>query len=148
MKTKTETAKEKWLAGDKKGALAILKTFTRVTPEQKRAFSVAYECLVHPKFYLQTHSQEWVDAAIQRGYKIAALFLADRVRGSELKVGDVIEVWATGNNGMRIYKTRPHDGPFDFVECIACLKGAKDDGTPVHLDMTIERDATYLRIPA
>lgn len=54
MKTKTQQAKELFESGDLKGALRLVKGFRiGLTPSQRSALSVGYECLVHPNFYVQ-----------------------------------------------------------------------------------------------
>lgn len=78
MKTKTQIAKEKWLAGDLKGALAILKTFKGVTSQQAKSFGTGYECLVHPDFYRQTRGQLWIDSSIESARKTAEVYFGVR----------------------------------------------------------------------
>ena len=52
--SKTQEAKNLYLAGDVKGALKIASTFKiGITREEAKALKSGYEAIVHPAFYLQ-----------------------------------------------------------------------------------------------
>ena len=60
---KTDRVRRLLREGDLKGALRIAKGFTRgITYGQQKAMQMAYECMVHPDFYLQigVDVQEWI----------------------------------------------------------------------------------------
>ena len=49
---KTDAVKEAIRKGDYKKALRIAKEFRYdISPEERDAMAMAYECMVHPKFY-------------------------------------------------------------------------------------------------
>ena len=60
---KTDKVRRLIREGDLKGALRIAKCFRLgVTPEQRHTMAMAYECLVHPEFYVQLghNPEKWV----------------------------------------------------------------------------------------
>jgi hypothetical protein len=67
--TKTQQAIEKFRAGDLEGALKIARTFhLGLTENERKALSLAYECLLYPTFYKGVGTD--IDASIERGKRV------------------------------------------------------------------------------
>ena len=63
---KTERMRKAYSAGDYKTALWLAKGFRiGVSNEDRHAMSMAYECLVHPKFYVSLGHD--IDATVRNG---------------------------------------------------------------------------------
>lgn len=64
---KTDLAREAFLRGDHKEALRIVKTFKRLSKEDKATFARGFECMVNPAFYasLGKNPEEEVNKAIE-----------------------------------------------------------------------------------
>lgn len=67
----------------------------------------------------------------------------ETVEGSELRVGDAIEVWWQPNRDQ-IVSLRPYRGPLEYV----FPKGAQIAGFAIGPAMTIENDHDFKRVKA
>lgn len=64
--------------------------------------------------------------------------------GPDLKEGDVIKFWPTGDRGMRIEKLMTYTGRYPDIVCsVAYLRGTKHDGKGVAIEAAIEHTMMY-----
>lgn len=71
-------------AGDHKNALKIMKTFRNLTRDDMKVVGNGYEAIVHPDFYAQIYSAEWIAETIENAKAATAWYIA-KVQASKEK---------------------------------------------------------------